>query len=559
MSHKKAESDRREFLKQLMVGTGVASSGLLNVFITNMMANMFQSATAYAAGEEAAFQDFKLISLILSGGAPRHYWDLPINPNGSSDQMVSNPMIINSFSRSSGGIITPYYATTQIGNYHMPHIWSGNIPTSSGVAPMRNLAQNMLTMRGIDLQADSHTLNMIKQMAPIAGVPSLTGLLADQAVTPVPAIGRNGGGDYFKSEKGIGYVEFGGPYPLSNGLSPFQPTGSMKSIHNGDVEKAIDDVLKRMSVEAADKGRYLPNTFVARFNAKKIMMRQFDSLNNSYEALKAKYQNLISRAFAADENELRLTGIDSFAIPGGFSNSFNTDIGQYVSSPDMRTLTHSETNITDLAESMAIAEYMIMEGLSSSINVAVGNFTDLFFQQTSNSNGNVLRTNMEVFTYTMDVHETGAQVSAVLFSRYYRAISACLYELISRLKSKNLGGHTLFDKTVLAVNSEFNRLPRINGSGADHGWRGSNYTLFSGMIPQLMVSGNIHVNGDNRGTWGHAAPLSELGGREAIIGNAASTVAALLEIKTPTPNDQSFIYKEGGKAKLSIKSLKNIA
>lgn len=556
--NKKYELDRRDFLKQLLVGTGIGSSGLLNAFLTNMMANMFQSATAHAAGEEAAFQDFKLISLILAGGAPRYYWDLPINPNGASDKIVANPMVVNRFRKNSNGTFTPYYATTQVGGFSMPHIWSANIPTTFGVAPMKNLAQNMLIMRGIDLQIDSHEIDRDRQVAPVPGGISLTGLVADQASSPIPAVGRNGGGNYYKGEKGIAYVNLAGGNPFSVALNPFTPLDSMASINNGQVERAIDNALKSMSQASADKGKYLPSTFATRFNAKKMMMKKFGSLQDSYTILRKKYLDLISRAFAAEGN-LGLVGVDDHAIAADGTPSFRVQENEFFTGSDIRTFTDEKTGISELAESMAIAEFMAMEGLSSSINVVSGNFLQTLYQQSYNPTTKAIRTNARV-NHTMDVHFTGAHLATILFSRYYRAVSACLYELILQLNSKGIGGgRTLFDKTVIAVNSEFNRLPRMDASGADHGWRGSNYTLFSGMVPGLTIAGNVHTNGDSRGTWGHGAPLTELGGREAIIGNAASTVASLLEIKTPTPNDQSFVYKENGKAKLSIKSLKNVA
>lgn len=556
--HKKFESDRRDFLKQLMVGTGVASSGLLNVFITNMMANIFQSATAHAAGEEAAFQDFKLISLILSGGAPRYYWDLPINPNGTSDLTVNNPMVVNRFKKNNDGSFTPYYATTKVGNHHMPHVWSSNIPTTFGIAPMKNLAQNMFILRGLDLQIDSHELDRDRQVAPIPGGVSLTGLIADQATTPIPAVGRNGGGNYYKSEKGIAYVNLAGNNPFTAAMSPFAPLDNMNSLNNGAVEQAIDAALKKMAAASSDKGKFLPSTFATRFNAKKMMMKRFGSLQDNFNQLRNKYLELISRSFAA-QGSLSLSGVDDYAIAGNGSASFRLQESEFFNGSDIRTITDERTGISDLAESMAIAEYMAMEGLSSSINVISSGFVQTLYQKTINTVSGVTRINTRV-NHSMDVHFTGAHMATILFSRYYRAVSACLYELITQLNSKNIGGgKTLFDKTVIAVNSEFNRLPRMDGSGSDHGWRGSNYTLFSGMVPELTIAGNIHTNGDRRGTWGHGAPLTELGGREAIIGNAASTVATLLEVKTPTPNDQSFVYKEGGKAKLSIKSLKNVA
>ncbi|WPU66117.1 hypothetical protein [Peredibacter starrii] len=553
---KKFELDRRTLLKNILLGTGVVSSAPFDMFLTNMMVNLLQSGTAHAAGEEAAFQDFKFISLVMAGGAPRYYWDLPVQPNGD-DQIVSNPMVVNKFVNN-GSTINATYATTKVGDYYMPHVWSGNIATTAGVVPMSQLGQNMMIMRGIDLQIDSHPIDRERQIAPVPGGISLTGLVADHATTPIPAVGRNGGGNFYRGEKGIAYVELAGTNPLTSALAPFSPLSSMKTINNGSVESAIDAALKRMSATSADKSKFLPSTFATRFNAKKMMMKSFGNLQLNYNNLVAKYRSLISRAFEAKDS-LSLAGVDDMAIPGLGTSPYRVLEAEYLTSTDIRTMTDAMTGITNLAEGMAIAEFMVTQGLSSSVNIQADNFSNVLYQSVYNMTTKVTRTNVRG-AHTMDVHFTGSHAGTILFSRYYRAVSACLYELIAQLKSVQVGyGQNLFDRTVLSVTSEFNRIPRTDGSGADHGWQGSNFTVLSGMIDNLTVVGNVKTNEGSRGTWGLAGPMEELNGREAIIGNASSTVSAMLEVKTPTPNDQAFAYKENGKVKLAIKSLKNVA
>jgi hypothetical protein len=333
----------------------------------------------------------------------------------------------------------------------------------------------------------------------------------------------------------------------------------MLSINNGNVEAAIDQALQRMSASAADKNKFLPSTFATRFNAKKMMMKQFGNLQASYNTLVAKYRNLINRSFAAEGN-LSLVGVDDRAIPGLGTGPYRVLENEFLTGSDIRTITNSGTGIDQLAEGMAVAEFMLIQGLSSSVNIQSGQFLKAHYQSTINPTNNAVRTNVSP-NHTMDVHFTGSHVGTILFSRYYRAVSACLFELIGNLKSAPAGnGRSIFDQTVMTVTSEFNRLPRTDASGADHGWQGSNFTIFSGMVDKLTVVGNVKTtDGSKRGTWGLAAPLDELNGREAIIGNAASTVAAMTEVKSPTPNDQSFVYKEKGKVRLAVKSVKNVA
>lgn len=551
---KNFELDRRSLLKNILVGTGLGTSGVMNTFLTNMMISFMQKGTAQAAGVDPAFEDFKFISLVMAGGLPRYYWDLPLNPNGNDDFVV-NPMVVTKFNPDG----STNYSTTKVGNYYLPHVWNSKIPTTGGTAPMKDIAKHMMIMRGIDLQIDSHDIDRYRQIAPVPGGISLSGLIADSANTPIPAVGRNGGGNYYQGEKGIAYLELSGGNPLTTAISPFTPFSSMLSLNSGAVEGAIDQALLRMQASATNKGKFIPSTFASRFNAKKMMMKQFGDLQAQFNSLVMKYRGLITRSFGPTA-ELKLVGVEDISFPGNKGPRQRISENEYFSGTDILSITDMNTLIADLAEGMAIAEYMIINGLSSSVNIQSGGISNFLVQESYNQTTKAIaRTNSRI-TQGTDVHFVGSDIALVLFTRYYRAISACLNELMSRLKETKTSGGNLFDKTVIAVTSDFNRLPRLDGSGADHGWEGSNYTVFSGMFDELKVVGNVKkTDSGNRGTWGLAGGLTEIGGREAIIGNVATTVSNLLELKTPTPNDTSFTAKEKGKAKLVITSVKNVA
>ena len=549
----KNELDRRRFLQQILLGTGVVASSSFDFFLANIFINIFEKGTAHAAGTNSAFEDVKYFNLVMAGGVPRYYWDLPINPNGN-DKVVANPMVINHL-QASGGSLTKSYKTFKVGNYQMPHIWSGNIPTPTGIVPMSSLANNMMIMRGIDLQIDSHDIDRYRQVQPIPGGVSLSGLAADQAKTPIPAVGRNGGKSYYKSGTGISYVEMSGTNPFSVAMNPFSKGDGLTSIKKSNVENAIEIALSRMTGMASGKDKYLPSTFETRANAKKMMLKSFGNLQESFTSLRSKYEGLISRSFASEGN-LILPGVDNIQVPGDGSAQFRLLESEYYTGDDIRTLTNASTSVTQLADGMAIAEFMLTQGLSSSVNIETGNITKAAYSNLYNTISKTSR-GVSSVSQTLDVHFTGALPALIFFSRYYKAVSACLYELIQSLKSVQTSRGNLFNNTIISVNSEFNRTPRTDGSGADHGWQGSNYSVFSGMIDQLTVLGNIKSN--NLGTWGLAAPLDELNGREAIIGNVASTISNMLEVKSPTPNDQAFAVKKNGKVSPIMKSLKNIA
>ena len=98
---------------------------------------------------------------------------------------------------------------------------------------------------------------------------------------------------------------------------------------------------------------------------------------------------------------------------------------------------------------------------------------------------------------------------------------------------------------MLQISGDFNRNSKTNGAGSDHGWQGSNTTLFSGMIEKHQVAGNImaQTNGNHVGTWGMAAGVDALDGQDMTFGNVASTISGMLGVDTPSPNSPSLIKK----------------
>jgi hypothetical protein len=163
----------------------------------------------------------------------------------------------------------------------------------------------------------------------------------------------------------------------------------------------------------------------------------------------------------------------------------------------------------------------------------------------------------------IDAHDTGSYIQLIQFTRYYRAIASCLFELIQRLKAVPSGSGTLFDRTVIAINSEFSRNARDSGAGSDHGPDGSCYTLCSGMVAQPLVVGDIKKDGGRngyRGTWGTGSTMVEFTNQQAVVGNAASTVALMLDFPTPTPNNAPFVNlnRTTGKVHATVGRARNV-
>jgi hypothetical protein len=557
MSFNKHELDRRAFMKRLISGVGVMSVSPMDMLLGNMAVQFLQKGIAHAAGEDSAFGDMKYINVMLSGGVPSFLWDNPIRPNGN-DNFTANPFVGSKFVNGQ-----PVYDTTKIGDFHFSSFWNTNIPTANGgVVSMKELARHILCMRGINLQVDDHVLDSIKQVTPVQGLPSLSGLTADQATTPIPSTGNGGGGNYFRSGRGIMHVVQDGSNPFHKVLSPFMQVAglNMQTTNGGAFEKAIDELLLRMNAYAGDKHKFLPGSYAARHNAKLLMKKSFGNLQTIYSDLLAKYRSLILRALVSSGN-LALSGLDNVIIPGGSTRGFKWNRDNYYTGNNLMDSLNNATGIAGMAEGMAIAEFMITEGYSSSAFIDVGRLQGITFSALTDASGAV-RTNFAASFAMDDGHFTGSHISMLLYTRYYKALSACLHELIQQLKSVSTYKGNLFDQTVLGVTTDFNRSPMSDGNHSDHGWNGSHYTIFSGMIDGPIVRGNIRVAGDGQygGTWGVAAGVPELQGRQALIGNAASTVCALLGVKSPTPNDAPFatVDPATGKVVTPIKSVNNV-
>jgi hypothetical protein len=550
-----SENNRRAFLKKLLGGAGMASMNPIDMFLGNMMVHFMQNGLAHAAGEDP-LGDMKLINLQVGGGIPSYLWDNPMRPNGN-DTFVANPFVASRFVNGQ-----PVYATTKIGDFHFSSLWDSNIPTADGgVVSMKQLAQNMMFIRGINLQIDDHGICSIKHITPVLGAPSISGLAADQAVTAIPSTGNGGGGARFRSAKGIMHVEATGSNPFTRILTPFMPiTGlNMLTTRGGGVEAAIDEALARMNKVAGEDHKFLPGTYETRQNAKYLMKKSFGNLQLAYNDLVAKYRTLISRALLSTGN-LSLAGLDNVTLPGAKTNFFLWDRSNHYTGANLMDSMTSTSSISSLAEGMAIAEFMILEGYSSVAYIRSSGLTNLLFSEMTDSLG-AITSNFKAGFVMDGGHFTGSHICTFLYTRYYKAMAACLYELTQRIKSTQTSKGNLFDQTVMTITTDFNRSPMANGAHCDHGWNASHYTILSGMFEAPIVRGNIRtVTGSRAGTWGVAAGVPELYGRETLIGNAASTVCTLLGVNSPTPNDRSFVEVDPatGKARATINSCNNL-
>lgn len=565
MSESKKKLSRRDFIQKSLAGSAALSP--LSMFLSNVFADYLSKATAHAQGVEAE-NLMSMFNFYMTGGPARWMWDLPLSNQETED--LGNPMLITKYGGGPSG--SPgIYKSTLVNGIYLPLFWSGNLPTSNGgTIAAAELAHHMFMIRGVEHASDGHGLNANRMLAPVPG-PNLPGLVADASTRSVPSIGISGTNGYFNSAKGLSHLSAApGLTLLSSAMTPFQQTSTKGLLINdlslglplgvnSPTEAVFDTFFSAMAQNSGNLQRFMPSTFQDRQNAKDLMKRNYSALADSYDSLKAKYQSLASRALASTEAELKIVGVDDVAIPGDKDNphftmtvrndssdTLEADAKPIYSGSDLRGICTSQTDIVNLVDSFVLAEYMLVNKLSQSVSgFLTGRINKLSLDSVhvNTTSGQVRYQNL-LGDFWIDQHDDGAAIPLMINTRYFKAISACLFELISVLKAQSL-----FNDTMINMVSEFTRMPYSGGLGTGHGYKGAPFSFINGRVNGTISIGNIgyekqgELTLTERGLWGAAAPT--IGTRTINAGNVASTLAAIVGVKSPSPNNMALAKIEG--------------
>ena len=106
---------------------------------------------------------------------------------------------------------------------------------------------------------------------------------------------------------------------------------------------------------------------------------------------------------------------------------------------------------------------------------------------------------------------------------------------------------------MIQISSEFSRRPDNGGFGTEHAPESTVASVISGCISSPVVIGNIKpyapANGYEAfaGTWGVGTAVeTEYGKHQLGVGSLASSIAHLLRVPTPTPNNPSLLKDTAG-------------
>ncbi|UOF01607.1 hypothetical protein [Bdellovibrio reynosensis] len=527
--------DGNNFTRRGFIATGAIAGAAALVptpieRLLNVLSSGFISeAQAEASGNVGARN---YINILMAGGPMRYTFDHWMRTNSSDPTLDFNPMITNKFVSSGGRVIGVENATFNYNGVLVPHMFSHSVfHRNGGQRPLRDLLNNMLVIRGYGSGFDGHPFNATIQQAPVGGVSSVAGLAADYSTKTFEAVefpDRGAFGNY-SSTKGKALNKVSGPHALLEGFGGPQG-GRVKGRSLADRNREAFD-LAQARLRAYAQSDFAGNVIVGKnlSNAVELMKKGSGNLDSFWGPAVARYKSII-------ENSMRqqgLVGINDVPLISDQGNLWRVHVtdgnrGLTVSSDfDMRDATKSMTCPGALSEGLAMAEYVLKEGLVTSLNLQVGDLDNITLKEVGGG--------VRMFNAVKDMHETGAIPGVLLCTAYYRAIAAGLLELIDQLKATQRNGSDLWSETVVQIISEFDRSGRSNGTGSDHGFNQMVTSVYSGAITNgPFVVGNIQRGGHGggyTGTQGIGAPIdgyNQKGMPSPTM--AASTVAAVLRV-----------------------------
>lgn len=527
------ERNRRKFLADAMKSLGLLG---ISPVLSNFIVQSLSSVGSAADLGSIVASDKIYIFFSIPGGPPRWLFDLPLTPNGTATAYTDafSHTGLGTFvgiggSNDAQAVYKPWYDVNS--KYWLPPVWGCN-PAGGAFT---NCLSNAAFIRGVDFEIDNHTLGRYRNQSPIIGGLSIAGVLAQKTSSAFPAISSGSISAAFKAENALSPSELN--LTVTNTVNPVSTIMSYFVGRAPASDLAVKQALTEFD-KYATKNYFNQNDLIDSKNRSEALISVgVKSFTDKWPSTYAKYLTKVQEAFT-NVNTGKI--IDNVAIPSPpeisagvpdprTSRSDSSFLGPMA---DLRTMINNNTSVSNLAATFATVEILITMGLTQVLTADIGSLTKLVFNDTGG-----------LMTLDNDQHFIGSLVATIGTNFYYRAILNCTEELVSALKAKNL-----FDKTLIQFGSEFSRNPRANGSGSDHGFKGSSVLLISGMIAKTTVVGNIKsdTSPNYLGTWGLAAnhPLND-NKYPFRINDIAKTVCGMLGVRDVV-NNGVYILKNNG-------------
>lgn len=522
---KKPSASRRSFLgSALTVGAGSFFFDPVRAVTEGIADSLIMKAFAESKGINATRN---YINIQLPGAPIRYQFDQFLKTNKNESLQLINgseaPMTCNAFEWASNGNVKPVmkYFTASNG-LMVPHLWGQSVLSSAGAnRPLTDLLKHMLVIRGYGSGLDGHQFNILAQQSPIGGVSTVTGLVAEELPSTFDSIqfpDRGGNGTFF-SNKGKSQTKITGNAPLTSLMEGFgEPVQKLSK--NLKAKHADAMALAQARLKAYARSDNTGNKIVGQnlTNATDMMAKGVGNLSSFYTAAVTKYQNAIFSSMRVSN----IPGISEKAIVSDQSPLWHFGAGDtFVISKDYDVRTAiAEATIGNLAQSLAVAEYLIKEGMVASIDLRSDALAAVKILKKEQSA-------VTVMGLPHDMHASGANSVILFMNAYYRGLTAGLLEFINAI------GDSAWQNTVIQIQGDFGRTARSGGNGSDHGYDQMVTSVFSGAFNNgPVVVGNIKQAGHNTsyaGTQGIATTISGYNQKGAPTpAMAAATVTALL-------------------------------
>ncbi len=510
---------RRKFLRQ--AATGLGALGIGTSMIDRIAGAFLNRSMAEALGVAAVpvENEWQYVHVSIVGGLPRWYFDLLLNPRNRASDFTAGGFgnsidVVGGVAHSVNRYVNHVSGTR---TYAVPPVWglgyNGRL--------FRDLLNNTALIRGMDNQINSHEFANAMQVAPIINGLSLSGLIADASRRPVPGLTTGApSGNAFRSRKGLAAVALpGGTNPIATLLTPFQSFPAAAVFQRNEWAAVREQTQLAFDHYALASGVTPTTLRIAYDNASDMIEAQAAQIADGWVTILAKYKAPMNHAFHMDNvtsffpQAIRGDGTAQCTINQGSVRTSDADLRQAFTG-----VGGVSVNIPNMAEQFAAAELLLGNNITSSVSLGMGSMTGL-------------KVNGASYTLPNDQHFVGRIPSTVFSTVYYRALLGCLSEFVHTLKAQGR-----FAKTAIHIASEFNRCPRADGSGSDHGVAGSNATIISGAIDRTSLIGNVIKAGQPgsityTGTWGYAANYDLSGSNRPIqVNDVAATLAAMMEI-----------------------------
>ncbi|MBP9707671.1 MAG: DUF1501 domain-containing protein [Oligoflexales bacterium] len=529
---------RRDFIKK----SGVTAGSSLAVSPLAMILNLvLQSEKSKIFAQTNGLKPRNYVFFQMPSAPPRWVFDLPLAPHGDKEKMKLNTSVATRLVGTTA-YTEMEYATTSVKGKDMPWLWQFAVPkVGGGTRPMSELMDYMLILRGMNIGNPTHNGAQQLQYCPL-GIPfSLGGLVADHSDRFIPALNHSTGHFSFISRNGLSSVTLTQRDNVyAELLKPFLKDTAAEVVSLNSQRELVKQAFSNLQTALDQQAKSLKDNYAQITQAQKsaisLIQKNFGDLTARYNQTFQKYQTLVD---AALNNSYVMPGINDKPIGAPVANrSFDYEVpgGRKLISPDLRG---QVTAVRGLAQRMAIAEFVLVEGLSSVVQLGL-DASDL------KDTGYVLG----------DEHEVGRWPSFLANTYQARASAACLLELIDRLKQANV-----FNDTVIQMSGEFGRNPRGQAgaerdSGSDHADDVGNVALYSGSFIGNEIVGNIAVESRDLplrypGTWGSYSNSNitkagiELG--PLHLGHFAATMASVLRIPNPVTVGSSLVSEKDGK------------